>query len=158
MRLFVKVMLLHVVLAMALSVNAQSGRRNTSDPKGFEFRNLGAFRVSAWVGEMAIPVNPGEKHKNTFYVAPRAGGVWKTVNRGTTFKCITDKLGTTYIGDVEVAPTDPDIIWVGTGEDFSARSSYYGNGIWKSEDTGESWQNMGLEDSHHIAEITPPQK
>ncbi len=153
MKLFVKLTFLQLLLAAALSVNAQNGKRSQAEQQGFEFRNLGAFRVSAWVGEMAIPVNPGDKYKHTFYIAPRAGGVWKTVNKGTTFECITDKLGTTYIGDVEVAQSDPDILWVGTGDDFSARSSYYGNGIWKSTDAGESWQHMGLENSHHIAEI-----
>lgn len=153
MKVVVKLAFLQIVLAMSLSVNAQNGRRNQAEQFGFEFRNLGAFRVSAWIGEIAIPLNPGDKHKNTFYVAPRAGGVWKTVNKGTTFECITDELGTTYIGDVEVAPSNPEILWVGTGEDFSARSSYYGNGIWKSSDAGLNWQNMGLENSHHIAEI-----
>ncbi|HCC71094.1 MAG TPA: hypothetical protein DEQ09_08095, partial [Bacteroidales bacterium] len=123
------------------------------EPCGFQFRNLGAFRINAWVGEFAVPLNPGDKHKYTWYVAARNGGVWKTINNGTTFECISDKLGVNAIGDVEVAPSDPEIVWIGTGEDFNARSSYYGNGIWKSTDAGETWENMGLEDSHHIAEI-----
>ena len=55
------------------------------DPAGFEFRNIGAFRINAWVGEFAVPLNPGEKHKYTWYVASRNGGVWKTINNGTTF-------------------------------------------------------------------------
>lgn len=153
MKVLVKLLFLQIVFTMAMPVNGQNGRRKPAEQYGFEFRNLGAFRVSAWVGEMAIPVSMDDRHRNTFYLAPRAGGVWKTVNRGTTFECITDDLGTTYIGDVEVAPSDPDILWVGTGEDFNARSSYYGNGIWKSTDAGESWHNMGLHNSHHIAEI-----
>ncbi len=119
----------------------------------FKFRNLGAFRAGAWVGDIAVPENPGEGHKYTFYVVPRSGGVWKTINNGTTFECISDELGTSFIGDVEVASSNPEIIWVGTGEDFNARSSYYGNGIWKSEDAGKTWSFMGLEDSHHIAKI-----
>jgi photosystem II stability/assembly factor-like uncharacterized protein len=140
---------------LILSLAPASGQRyqRNAEPEGFKYRNLGAFRVSAWVGELAIPLNPGEKHKNSFYIAPRAGGVWKTENRGTTFRPISDAIGTTSIGDVEVAPSNPDIVWIGTGEDFNARSSYAGNGIWKSVDAGETWEFKGLGDSHHIAEI-----
>jgi len=119
----------------------------------FQYRNLGAFRISAWVGDIAVPENPGAAHRHTWYVVPRAGGVWKTVNNGTTFFCISDTMGTSSMGDVEVAPSNPDILWVGTGEDFNARSSYYGNGIWKSTNAGETWSFMGLEDSHHISKI-----
>ncbi len=152
MKLIVKITLAAVLLLLAMPADSQRWVRE-SEPKGFEFRNLGAFRINAWVGEFAIPVNPGEMHKYTWYAAARAGGVWKTVNNGTTFECISDELGTNAIGDVELAPSDHDILWIGTGEDFNARSSYYGNGIWKSTDAGETWEHMGLEDSHHIAEI-----
>ncbi len=117
------------------------------------YRNLGAFRAGAWVGSITAPDNPGEQDKYTFYVGARSGGLWRTVNNGTTFTCISDTFGTTSIGDVAVAPSDPAVLWVGTGDAFSARSSYYGNGIWKSEDRGSTWQHMGLEDSHHIARI-----
>jgi photosystem II stability/assembly factor-like uncharacterized protein len=150
-RIIISALLLFAIWAGS-TVSGQGNRRN-SEPSGFEYRNLGAFRISAWTGELAVPLNPGEKHKNTFYIAPRTGGVWKTDNRGTTFRCITDAIGTTSIGDVDVAPSNPDILWVGTGEAFNARSSYAGNGIWKSTDAGETWEHMGLSDSHHIAEI-----
>ena len=132
-----------------------TGQSSVPDSKysAFVYRNLGAFRASAWVGSLAVPENPGEKFKYTFYVGPRNGGVWKTMNNGTTFDCITDQIGLTSIGDIAIAPSDPEILWVGTGEAFNARLSSYGNGIWKSEDAGETWKNMGLTDSHHIARI-----
>ncbi len=144
--------ILFFLMLSSMSAHAQRWSYE-APPTGFEFRNLGAFRMSAWVGEFAVPLNPGEEHKYTWYAAARNGGVWKTINNGTTFTCISDTMGTSSIGDVEVAPSDPNIVWVGTGEDFNARSSYYGNGIWKSLDAGNTWQHMGLDDSHHIAEI-----
>ncbi len=119
----------------------------------FRFRNLGAFRISAWVGSIAVPEHPGPEHRYTFYVGARSGGVWKTVNNGTTFTCISDALGTTSIGDIAVSPSDPNIVWIGTGEAFNARSSYPGNGIWKSTDAGATWICMGLERTSHIARV-----
>ena len=152
-RIIVKTTLAFVILLMSLTSNAQGLRMPEMEPAGFEFRNLGAFRISAWVHEFAVPLNPGKDHKYTWYAASRHGGVWKTINNGTTFECITDDLGISAIGDVELAPSDPDIVWVGTGDDSNVRASYYGNGIWKSTNAGVTWENMGLEDSHHIAEI-----
>ncbi len=121
--------------------------------KDFVYRNLGPFRAGAWIGDIAAPENPGPAHKYTFYVAARNGGVWKTVNNGTTFFPIFDRYGVNAIGAVEVAPSNPEIVWVGTGEDSYARSCYYGNGIYKSTDAGKHFENMGLKDSHHIGRI-----
>lgn len=119
----------------------------------FKFRNLGAYRAGAWVSAIAVPENPGEKYRYTFFVAGRNGGVWKTINNGTTFYPVFEKYGVTTIGAITVAPSNPDVVWVGTGESYNARSSFAGNGIYKSVDGGETFTNMGLKDSHHIAKI-----
>ncbi|MBN1271396.1 MAG: hypothetical protein JXB26_03925 [Candidatus Aminicenantes bacterium] len=121
--------------------------------KSFTYRNLGPFRSGAWIGDIAVPENPGPDGPYTYYAAPRNGGLWKTVNNGTTFQPIFDQYGINAIGCVEVAPSDADIIWVGTGDDSYARSSYYGNGIYKSTDGGKTFHCMGLKDSHHIGRI-----
>ena len=117
-----------------------------------EYRNLGPYRVGAWVSDFAVPEN-GREHLYTYYVAMRSGGVWKTSNSGTTFEPVFDGNGVQAIGDVTVAPSDNDIVWVGTGDNANARSSHSGLGVFKSTNGGETWTNMGLPDSHHIARI-----
>lgn len=140
-----------IVLLVCMPVFAQ--KITQSKYLAFQYRNLGAYRISAWVGSLAVPENPGEEHKYTWYVGPRSGGIWKTTNNGTTFECISNCFETSSVGDFAVAPSNPEVIWAGTGEAFNARSSYYGNGVWKSVDAGDTWKNMGLHDSHHIAKV-----
>lgn len=119
----------------------------------FHFRNLGPFRTGSWISCIAVPLKNGKPLNHTFYVGSRNGGVWKTVDNGTTFFPIFDSVGSGSIGAIAIAPSNPDLVWVGTGESFSARYSYSGKGIFKSTDAGKTWQDMGLEDSQHIAAI-----
>jgi len=119
----------------------------------FPFRALGPYRAGSWVTAFAVPDFPAEAHLYTLYVGTRNGGVWKSVNNGTTFEPIFDAQESLSIGDVTLAPSNPDIVWVGTGEAYCARSSNKGDGVYKSVDAGKTWQNMGLKDSHHIARI-----
>jgi len=121
--------------------------------KNFKFRNLGPFRAGSWVTSFAVPAAPLKEHLYTFYVGTRNGGVWKTTNNGTTFEPIFDSQSKLSVGAVAVAPSNASIVWVGTGEAYCARSSNSGDGIYKSIDTGKTWKNMGLEDSHHIVRI-----
>ncbi len=121
--------------------------------KPLSFRNLGPYRAGSWVTDFAVPESPLKAHLYTFYVGTRNGGVWKTINNGTTFEPIFDGQHKLSIGAVALAPSDPDIVWVGTGEVACARSSYSGDGVYKSTDAGKTWQHMGLLDSHHIAQI-----
>jgi len=87
------------------------------------------------------------------YVGAGSGNLWKTENNGTTWKPVFENESAFAIGAVAVAPSNPSVVWVGTGEELMARSSYAGTGVFKSTDGGATWQNMGLEDTHHIAKV-----
>ncbi|MEW6363548.1 MAG: hypothetical protein AB1714_02795 [Acidobacteriota bacterium] len=144
-----------ILLAYIVSA-AAAGAESRFDAdllKALEFRNLGPFRAGSWVTDFAVPDSPAQAHLYTFYVATRNGGVWKTTNNGTTFQPIFDEQPVLSIGDVAVAPSNPDVVWVGTGEAYCARSSNRGDGVYKSTDGGKTWRNMGLRDSHHVARI-----
>ena len=125
----------------------------TSFLDAIHFRNLGPFRTGAWVTDFAVPDAPLRDHLRTFYVATRNGGVWKTVNNGTTFQPVFDGAGPLAIGAVAVANDNADIVWVGTGDPDLARYAYPGDGVYKSVDGGERWEHMGLEETHHIIRI-----
>jgi photosystem II stability/assembly factor-like uncharacterized protein len=96
-------------------------------------------------------VNP--KNRSEFYVAVSSGGVWKTTNAGTTFIPIFDSQGYYSIGCITMDPDNHEVIWVGTGENNNQRSVAYGDGVYKSEDGGRSWKNVGLKTSEHIGMI-----
>jgi len=99
----------------------------------------------------SIAVHPNFPH--TIYVGVGAGNIWKSINNGTTWTPIFENESTFSIGEVAIAPSDPNIVWVGTGEVLMARSSYAGTGVFKSTDAGKTWQNMGLHDTHHIGRV-----
>ncbi len=98
-----------------------------------------------------IEVVPGDPY--TFYVAYASGGLWKTTNNGVTFEPLFDNQATIIMGDVAIDPSNPEVVWVGTGENNSSRSSYGGFGIYRSGDGGKTWQHMGLGDSDRIGRI-----
>ncbi len=116
---------------------------------GLEFRSLGPAVASGRV--VSFAVNPKNKHE--YYVGVAAGGVWKTVNAGTTWTPVFDGEGSYSIGWVALDPNDAAVVWVGTGESNSQRSVGYGDGVYRSEDGGKSWKNMGLKKSEHIGRI-----
>ena len=139
---------------LAAGFAASQDRFNEDLLKNFTFRNLGPYRAGSWVTSFAVPAAPLKEHLYTFYVGTRNGGVWKTINNGTTFEPVFDGQAKLSIGAVAVAPSNANIIWVGTGEAYCARSSNTGDGIYKSTDAGKTWKKMGLKDSHHIARMT----
>jgi photosystem II stability/assembly factor-like uncharacterized protein len=99
----------------------------------------------------AIAVN--EADPATYYVATASGGLLKTTNNGTTFTHLFDRETTVSIGDVAVSQSDPNIVWVGTGENNPRNSASYGDGVYKSTNAGKTWQNMGLKQSFQIGRI-----
>ncbi len=115
----------------------------------FHYRAIGPTRQSGRFVDFAVP----RQQPYTFYAATGSGGLWKTTNNGLTFTPIFDREKVFSIGDIEVAPSDPNIVWVGTGEANNSRSTYWGDGVYKSSDGGKTWQNMGLKDTHHIGRI-----
>ena len=122
---------------------------NADTFSGLKWRLIGPAVASGRV--MPIAVNP----KNTFeyYVGVASGGVWKTVNAGTTWTPVFDNEGSYSIGWVALDPNDSSVVWVGTGESNSQRSAGYGDGIYRSDDGGKSWKNLGLKKSEHIGRV-----
>jgi len=116
---------------------------------GLKFRLIGPAVASGRV--MSIAVNPKDKFE--YYVGVASGGVWKTVNDGTTWTPVFDKEGSYSIGWVTLDPNDPAVVWVGTGESNSQRSVSYGDGIYRSDDGGKNWTNLGLKKSEHIGRV-----
>ncbi len=134
----------------ASSADATSGSGPTEALlEGLRFRSIGPALQSGRIADLAIdPSQP-----DTWYVAAASGGVWKTVNHGTTWQPIFDHYGTYSIGCVTIDPQNPHVVWVGTGENNSQRSVGWGDGVYKSLDGGESFTNMGLGTSEHIGKI-----
>ena len=116
---------------------------------GLKFRSVGPALTSGRISDIAV--NPN--NFSEYYVASASGGVWKTTNAGNTFKPIFDDQGSYSIGCVTMDPGNPNVIWVGTGENNGQRSVAYGDGVYKSIDGGKSWEHMGLKNSEHIGNI-----
>lgn len=114
-----------------------------------KFRNIGPAYMSGRIADIAVD----QKNPSTWYTAVGSGGVWKTVNAGTTWTPIFDSQAVYSIGDVTIDPSNSDIIWVGTGENNGGRHISFGDGIYKSSNGGKSWKNMGLKKSEHISDI-----
>jgi photosystem II stability/assembly factor-like uncharacterized protein len=116
---------------------------------GLKFRSVGpAFTSGRVIGFAVDPGNPAR-----YFVAAASGGVWKTINNGTTWTPVFDKEGSYSIGAIVLDAKNPLTVWVGTGENNSQRSVSYGNGVYRSDDGGKTWKNVGLKASEHIGRI-----
>ncbi|MTI32903.1 VPS10 domain-containing protein [Xanthovirga aplysinae] len=123
--------------------------RNTSPFIDYPVRSVGPIVQGARIVDLAV--NPS--NTKFFYVAYASGGLFKTENKGNSFEPIFDNQGTLTIGDIALAPSDEKIIYVGTGENNSSRSSYAGSGIYKSDDGGQNWKQLGLDNIQHTGRI-----
>jgi photosystem II stability/assembly factor-like uncharacterized protein len=116
--------------------------------KNYPLRNIGPTNMSGRVTDIEV-----SSDFKTYYIAAASGGVWKTSDNGQTFDPIFDHQGALGMGDMALAPSDDNIIWVGTGENNSSRSTYAGNGVYKSTDAGKTWEFVGFPHSQHIGQI-----
>jgi len=117
---------------------------------GLGARNIGSAAMS---GRITSVAGVKEGQRLTVYVGSASGGVWKSVNGGTTFKPVFDKESVQSIGAVTIDPKNAKTIWVGTGETWARNSTSVGNGVYKSTDGGDNWTNLGLNDSERISKI-----
>ncbi len=127
-----------------------SGQTLTSDDlEVFNYRSIGPTRQSGRFVDIAVPAGQSK----VFYIATGSGHLWKTENHGQSFEVLFENESVYSIGDLEVSPSDPDILYLGSGEANNSRSTYWGDGVYKSTDAGRSWTNVGLPESHHIGRV-----
>lgn len=131
------------------TTNPVENKKEEVSLSGLKFRNIGPSVTSGRIADFAV--NPN--NYNEYYVATASGGVWKTINAGTSYQPIFDSQGSYSIGCVTLDPGNSNVVWVGSGENNNQRSVAYGDGVYKSEDAGASWKNMGLKTSEHIGRI-----
>jgi photosystem II stability/assembly factor-like uncharacterized protein len=114
-----------------------------------EWREIGPAKMGGRVADLAVL----EGSPATFYVGLATGGVWRTTSHGASWEPLFDEQETASIGDVTLAPSNPNVIWVGTGEPQNRQSSPWGNGVYRSMDGGKTWSHLGLEETRHISRI-----
>jgi hypothetical protein len=152
-----------LTLALALSIPCFAAKKVAEKPAeeevdrllsadtlaGLELRSLGPAINSGRISDFAI--TPGKRHR--YFAAAASGGVWRTDNAGTTWTPVFDEQGSYSIGCLAMDPSNPNVVWVGTGENNSQRSVSFGDGVYKTLDGGTTWEKVGLEESEHIGRI-----
>jgi photosystem II stability/assembly factor-like uncharacterized protein len=128
---------------------AQTAQLTADHVAALDYREIGPTRRSGRFVDIAV--HP--EQSRTFWIAAASGHLWKTENHGTTFEVQFDNQDVFSIGDITVAPSNGDILYLGSGEPNNSRSSYWGDGVYKSTDGGDTWEHKGLPESHHIGRI-----
>src|SRR5580700_3088360 len=117
--------------------------------KNLKFRSIGPATMGGRLDDIAVV----ESDTRVIYVGAAAGGLFKTVNGGITWQALFDNQPNPSIGAIAIAPSNPSIVYVGTGESNNRQSSSWGNGVYKTMDGGVSWSHLGLTETHHIGRI-----
>src|SRR5437763_3614336 len=134
---------------IALAQQPTATRPGSDTLREFALRNLAGTFSSGRIADIAVD----PRNRNVWYIATASGGLWKTVNHGLNFAPIFDDGGSYSLGCVTVDQKNPDVVWLGTGENQAQRAIGYGDGVYKSVDAGKTWKNMGLTQSEHIGKI-----
>ena len=130
-----------------LSLLGQSISTNQLDQ--LTFRNIGPSVAGGRIHDIEIlPNDPA-----TVFIASASGGIWKSTNKGTTWKPVFDDQAISTFGDMAISLSNPDVIYAGSGEQQNRQSTSWGNGVYKSENQGETWRSIGLEKTYHIARV-----
>ena len=151
MRLLTIIMTIAILTSPSLHA-AKKDDSSTMTPELFsamKLRNIGPAYMSGRIADIEVD----SKNPSIWYIAVGSGGVWKTENAGITWTPIFDKQSVFSTGDVTIDPTNSNVIWVGSGENNGGRHVSFGDGVYKSLDGGETWENKGLNKSEHISDI-----
>ncbi len=146
---FVRVLAALLLSTSCLYAQSGSGQLTADGFRGLAFRSVGPSLTTGRVSDLEVDPN----HPNVWYLTVGSGGLWKTVNRGNTWKPIFDDDPSYSLGVVVVDPKNSNVVWLGTGENTHNRSTSYGDGVYKSTDAGSTWTRMGLPDSQKIQRI-----
>lgn len=128
---------------------AEPGGLTAEDLSALKWREVGSATPSGRITRFAV--HPTDQR--IIYAASASGGLWKTVNGGTTWRPVFEKETTISMGEVTLDPNDPNTVWIGTGEQNNVRSSQFGDGVYRSRDGGDTWEHMGLKESRHVGRI-----
>jgi photosystem II stability/assembly factor-like uncharacterized protein len=151
-----RLILLTCVVGSMIAANAQSKKKPTgvvADTDSIYYSKTKYRLIGPWRGGRSAAVTGSYKNKNTFYFGATGGGVWKTTDGGSNWKNISDKYFGGSMGAVAIAPSDESILYVGEGENTLRGNVAEGFGMWRSDDGGRNWRNVGLKDTRHITRI-----